>query len=92
MRLTLQLWDRRKNGRRMIKAIESITEGEPPKEKIIWIWKCYFYQKKGESILNFCRRFLRTEMKDKYDEVESIIAYETNHHSHWSSWIKEPKK
>ena len=89
MRLSLKLWNRQKDGRRGIDVTEYNGEGEARTEKVIWSGS--FYQKKGESIIAFSRRFLETEMKEKYEEAEYIQAYGMNHCFHRSLWIKETK-
>ena len=89
MRLSLKLWNRQKDGRRGIDVTEYNVEGELRTEKVIWSGS--FYQKKGETIIAFSRRFLETEMKEKYEEAECIQAYGMNHCFHRSVWIKEAK-
>lgn len=90
MRLSLKLWNRQKDGRRGIDVTEYNGEGEQRTEEVIWSGS--FYQKKGESIVAFCRRFLETEMKEKYEEAECVLAYGMNHCFHRSLWIKEAKQ
>ncbi len=91
MRLSLKLWGRRKDdGTRYIEVTEINVEGEQWTEKVIW--EDSFYQKKGESIMTFSRRFLETELKEKYEEAECVLAYGMNHCFHRSLWIKEAKQ
>lgn len=70
MWIHFEIWGRLKNGRCLI----DVTEFNP--EDYAVIWKGFFYREKGETLMDFARRFFETEMKEKYEEAEDIRAFE----------------
>ena len=91
MRLYLEIWGRLKNGKCLIDVAEFGVEEEELTRTVIW--KGLFYRKKGETLMDFARRFFETEMKEKYEEAEAVQACEAiPGSSHCAVWLKELKR
>lgn len=75
------------------RTLEKLKKEEEEELTRTVIWNGFFYRKKGETLMDFARRFFDTEMKEKYEEAECIQACEAIPGSpHCAVWIKKPKR